>query len=40
VQLVSAVLGVSAEPAVVERLEQLVSRVFGGEHEAVAGTER
>jgi hypothetical protein len=37
---VASVLGVPAELAVEERVKQLVSGVFGGEHEAVAGTER
>ena len=39
-QAVASVLGVPAEPEAEERVEQLVSRVFGGEHEEVAGTER
>jgi len=39
-QAVASVLGVPAEPAVVERLEFVVSGVLCGEHEAVAGTER
>ena len=39
-QAVASVLGVPSEPEAEERLEQLVSRVFCGEHEAVAGTER
>jgi len=39
-QAVASVLGVSSEPAAVERLEFVVSRMCGGEHEAMAGTER
>jgi hypothetical protein len=39
-QGMASVLGVQAEPEAEERVEQLVSGVFGGEHEAVAGTER
>jgi hypothetical protein len=39
-QAVASVLGVPAEPALIERLEFVVSSVFGGEHEAMAGTER
>ena len=39
-QAVASVLGVPTEPEAEERLEFVVSGVFGGEHEAVAGTER
>ena len=39
-QAVASVLGVPAEPAVVERLEFVVSGVFCGADAAVAGTER
>ena len=39
-QAVASVLGFPSEPAVVERLEFLVSGVLCCEHEAVAGTER